>query len=107
MESYHLFEEQICHMTSIIHLSAWYEMSHLREPINHNKMESLPLLDRGIPKPKLVERSVQRQSRIGKGVYKPCGMTLDFDLLQTRHFSHHLCTSCFMCGQIKMLIQYV
>jgi len=57
-------------------------------------MESLPLLDRGIPKTKSMERSGQGQSGIGKGVYKPCGMTLDFDLYRQNTFhttyEHHV-----------------
>ena len=45
------------------------------------KIESLPFLDLGKPKTKSIEISTQGALGTGRGVYNPCGNTLDLACL--------------------------
>src|ERR1044072_164454 len=63
------------------------------------KTESLPFFVLGSPKTKSIDKSTQGYSGVGKGVYKPCGITFDLAFLQTMQCSQNLYTSCFVLGQ--------
>src|ERR1044071_9268553 len=63
------------------------------------KIESLPFLVLDNPTIKFMLRSVHGELGIGKGVYKPCGLTLDLALRHSKHFLTKLSTSLSMCGQ--------
>jgi hypothetical protein len=64
------------------------------------KIESLPFCDLGRAKTKSIEISTQGALGTGKGVYKPCGKTLDLACLHVTH-EQTISTSCFIFGQKK------
>ena len=65
------------------------------------KIESLHFLDLGKPKTKSIEISTQGALGTGRGVYNPCGKTLDLAYLQVTHLAQTLSTSRFIFGQKK------
>ena len=65
------------------------------------KIESLPFLNLGKPKKKSIEISTQGALDIGRGVYNPCGKTLDLAYLQVMHLAQALSTSRFIFSQKK------
>jgi len=101
MELYYLSKEQISDVGCIISFMTSYEMCHLRKPINNHKIESLPFLDLGKPKTKSIEILTQGALGTGRGVYNPCGKTLDLACLQVMHLAQALSISRFIFGQKK------
>ena len=69
------------------------------------KIKSLPLLDLGNPKTKSIETSSQGTLGIGRGVYKPWGLNLDFTLWHTMHFPTSFSTSQCILSQKKCLFR--
>ena len=68
------------------------------------KIKSLPFLDLGKPKTKSIEISTQGALGIGRGVYNPCGKTLDLTYLQVTNLAQTLSTARFIFGPKKMLM---
>ena len=66
------------------------------------KIESLPFLDLGKSKTKSIEISTQGTLGAGRGVYNPCGKTLDLACLHVTHLAQTLSTSRFIFGQKKI-----
>jgi hypothetical protein len=63
------------------------------------KIESLPFLDQGKSKTKSMEISIHGALGTGKGVYNPCGETLDLACLHETHLAQTLSTSRFIFGK--------
>ena len=68
------------------------------------KIESLPFLDLGKSKTKSIEIATQGALGKGKGVYNPCGKTLDLAYLQVMHLAQAFSTSRFIFGKKKMFM---
>ena len=67
------------------------------------KIESLPLFVLGSPKIKSIDMSTHGSLGTGKGVYNPCGKTLDLAFLHVIHLPQMRFTSFFILGQKKLM----
>ena len=65
------------------------------------KIESLPFLVLGNPITKSIEMFIHGDEGTDKGVYNPCGETLDLAFLHVMQRAQILITSCFIFGQKK------
>jgi hypothetical protein len=65
------------------------------------KIESLPFFVLGSPKTKSIDMSTHCSLGTGKGVYNPCGKTLDLACLHVMHLLHIQVTSLLILGQKK------
>jgi hypothetical protein len=67
------------------------------------KIESLPFFVLGSPKTKSIDMSTHGPLGMGKGVYNPCGKTLDLALRHVMHLPHIRVMSLLILGQKKCL----